>query len=290
MKTLLLSTAIAAFTALPAVAAGPADMFRSEAEPAEIRLSDFLGMRIYQSETEVLRDAIDGVQDGWRDIGEVNDVLLSRDGRVEAVLADIGGFLGIGENQIAVEMDALKFVRDDAGSDGAPRYFLVLNAPADALKGAPVYEHANRLENEMGEAKAETAPLQPGTEVPASDAAAAEQPSGADSPEPGALSTVTDPEEPAPQPGGEVTAEALTGANVYDAEEVWIGEVSDLVLDNGGQVRAVIVDVGGFLGIGKKPVALQLADLDILQEDTGLRVTSGLSKSEIEGLPPHEPE
>lgn len=41
-------------------------------------------------------------------IGDVNDLLLSKDGQVSAVLVGVGGFLGIGEKTVAIPFDALK--------------------------------------------------------------------------------------------------------------------------------------------------------------------------------------
>ncbi len=43
------------------------------------------------------------------DIGEITDVLVSEDGKVIAVLVGVGGFLGIGEKDVAVSMSALEF-------------------------------------------------------------------------------------------------------------------------------------------------------------------------------------
>ncbi|MBO0661878.1 PRC-barrel domain-containing protein [Jiella sp. CQZ9-1] len=42
-------------------------------------------------------------------IGEITDVLVSKDGKVMAVLVGVGGFLGIGEKDVAVSMTALEF-------------------------------------------------------------------------------------------------------------------------------------------------------------------------------------
>lgn len=62
-----------------------------------------------------------------------------------------------------------------------------------------------------------------------------------------------------------IKAEELTGARVYDANDEWIGEIHDVVVTEDGKTFAVI-DVGGFLGIGEKPVALGLDELLISHE------------------------
>ena len=59
-----------------------------------------------------------------------------------------------------------------------------------------------------------------------------------------------------------LTSDKLTGAAVYDANDEEIGNVDTLILSAEGQVTRAVIDVGGFLGIGEKPVALDLADIE----------------------------
>jgi hypothetical protein len=58
------------------------------------RVSDFQGKAVYGTDGE--------------SIGEINDVLVSQDGSVNAVIIGVGGFLGIGEKDVAVDMTALE--------------------------------------------------------------------------------------------------------------------------------------------------------------------------------------
>src|SRR6201982_1357170 len=44
--------------------------------------------------------------------------------------------------------------------------------------------------------------------------------------------------------------------NVYDPQQQKIGEITDLLVSQSGQVEAAIVGVGGFLGAGEKDVAV----------------------------------
>ena len=75
------------------------------------------GQRVYAAEVAVDADEYAGVQDGWNDIGEINDVILTRDGKVHAALVDIGGFLGLGERQVALGMENIRFVSDSATAE-----------------------------------------------------------------------------------------------------------------------------------------------------------------------------
>jgi sporulation protein YlmC with PRC-barrel domain len=71
------------------------------------------------------------------------------------------------------------------------------------------------------------------------------------------------------QQPGEIVAEDIIGTNVRNAQNESIGSVSDLVLDTNGQVKAVLVSVGGFLGIGDKKVAVSWNQLQVRAADSG---------------------
>src|SRR5262249_23241154 len=50
-------------------------------------------------------------------------------------------------------------------------------------------------------------------------------------------------------------------ANVYDNSENKIGNVTDLVMDNEGNIMTAVIGVGGVLGAGQKDVAVPFKDL-----------------------------
>jgi hypothetical protein len=66
-------------------------------------------------------------------IGDVNDVILTREGAVEGVVVGVGGFLGIGEKDVAIKMDRIKLTETDNGVQ------LVLEATKDELAAAPEF-------------------------------------------------------------------------------------------------------------------------------------------------------
>ena len=59
----------------------------------------------------------------------------------------------------------------------------------------------------------------------------------------------------------EFRASKMLGSAVYDMQNRDIGKVSDLILNKDGKVDAVVVDVGTFLGMGGKRVAVPLSDI-----------------------------
>ena len=60
---------------------------------------------------------------------------------------------------------------------------------------------------------------------------------------------------------GGVSADALIGAEVMDPSGNEIGEVQDLIIGNDNKIEKAIVEVGGFLGVGSKTVAVEIAQL-----------------------------
>ncbi|MBY6056150.1 PRC-barrel domain-containing protein [Leisingera daeponensis] len=141
----------------------------------------------------------------------------------------------------------------------------------------------------MGEAKAESTPVQPGTEQPTDNAESALN--GGTASEGGLSALVPDADRIAMEPLGmnEVTADALTGAPAYDSKDEHIGELSQVVVNTNGGVEAVIIDVGGFLGMGEKPVELAMGDIEIVEVENDLRVITHLTREQLEALPDYQP-
>lgn len=87
----------------------------------------------------------------------------------------------------------------------------------------------------------------------------------------------------------ERTAERLIGADVYDAAGDRVGSVSDLVI-NGEDIEGLLVDVGGFLGLGAHTVNLPIerAEIGWKPSDDDVRVQVALTRAELEAMPEHE--
>jgi hypothetical protein len=79
-------------------------------------------------------------------IGDVTDVLVSDDGRVTAVMVGVGGFLGIGEKDVALSFNAIKrTVKDNKTT-------LTLGTTKDALKAAQGFKYDRNTTTWMPEA------------------------------------------------------------------------------------------------------------------------------------------
>jgi hypothetical protein len=89
----------------------------------------------------------------------------------------------------------------------------------------------------------------------------------------------------------ELTADALASATVYDRFGDRVSGISDVVLsDAGTDVEAVLLDVGGFLGLFTRTVRVDIDQLEIQSdpEQRDLRVYLNMTREELENLPEHE--
>jgi sporulation protein YlmC with PRC-barrel domain len=126
MRTIISATvfamgiSVAAWAQQPAPAAsGPAKIFTTL--PAGTTVTNFYKQNVY--------DPSDSK------IGDVDDMLIDKDGRVTALIIGVGGFLGMGEKNVAIPFS------DVRASEKNNKWYLVLNTTKDALKGAPGFTY-----------------------------------------------------------------------------------------------------------------------------------------------------
>jgi sporulation protein YlmC with PRC-barrel domain len=68
-------------------------------------------------------------------IGKIDDVLVSNNGQVNALMVGVGGFLGAGEKDVAVPFDAVKQTTKNN------KMYLTIDTTKDALKSAPSFKY-----------------------------------------------------------------------------------------------------------------------------------------------------
>ena len=66
-------------------------------------------------------------------VGDVNDLLVDKDGRIGAAIVGVGGFLGAGEKNVAVPFNALKLTEKNG------KRYLVMDTTKEALNNASGY-------------------------------------------------------------------------------------------------------------------------------------------------------
>ncbi len=77
-----------------------------------------------------------------RGIGEIDDLLIDRSGRIAAVVIDVGGFLGVTGRRIAVPMGALEFQKPTTPGAEPTSLKVVFRTDKAALEKAPAFESA----------------------------------------------------------------------------------------------------------------------------------------------------
>lgn len=82
----------------------------------------------------------------------------------------------------------------------------------------------------------------------------------------------------------ELRASKVIGSSVYDRNNEKIGSVQDIILGTGGKVDSVVVDVGTFLGMGGKNVAVKM---DQMKTDHD-RLTLDMSKDQLKRAPNYQ--
>jgi sporulation protein YlmC with PRC-barrel domain len=81
---------------------GSQGQFMTQMQPNQVMASDLIGTRVVSANNE--------------SIGDINDVIVDRNGQVMAVVVGVGGFLGIGEKDVAVPFNSLEFASNQQAS------------------------------------------------------------------------------------------------------------------------------------------------------------------------------
>jgi sporulation protein YlmC with PRC-barrel domain len=96
-----------------------------------------------------------GTGDNAQNIGNVNDILIDSKGMAKSIVVGVGGFLGIGEKNVAIDFPKLSWV--EANGDR----WLITGASKEQLEAAPAFD---------------TSPYQPAPAPPAASGGATTTP------------------------------------------------------------------------------------------------------------------
>ncbi|MFE3836281.1 PRC-barrel domain-containing protein [Pseudogemmobacter sonorensis] len=88
-----------------------------------------------------------------------------------------------------------------------------------------------------------------------------------------------------------ITATDLIGATLYDATGASLGSVSDIELGADDSLSGLVVDIGGFLGIGTHTVSLGTESLAVFREadGNGLVAATSLDEDTLKAMPEYVP-
>jgi hypothetical protein len=82
---------------------------------------------------------------------------------------------------------------------------------------------------------------------------------------------------------------SILGRQVRSKADEKIGRIVDVIVDRSGQVRAAVIDFGGFLGIGNRKIAVDWDALDFTANDDKREiVTLGLTRDQLKAAPEYK--
>ena len=380
IRTLLATTAIATLVASGAIAqtTTPTD---SAATPGTEQTEMTIRAEGHLASNVIGESVYNGTGEEADNIGQVTDLVITPDGNVEAIVVGVGGFLGIGQKEVALEYDLAEWSEQQDGER-----WLIVETTREALEAqeefdrsayrpmpadAQVSETQPATEEDLANAPADQEGADAGGETAMAPADETESPAAGDgAADSGGLAAVPtddgtagddagqgtaaiqpDAESadqtaqtglPDEQPGDQRTAaqtdqqddvagdqqaaqadrqgedgttaetdqtltgavdpsqlqqaqpdqiraENLTGTAVYGSNEERLGEIGDVILTPEGDVDAVTVDVGGFLGIGEKEVAVGMDNLAFMTDEGGdFYLFTDFTQEQLEAAPEYD--
>jgi len=256
------STDATAPTAPADTAQTPVDLNAAPAEP--VRRADG------NLATNIIGETVyNGTGDDAQNIGSVNDIVLTSEGKAQSLVIGVGGFLGLGAKNVAYDFGKAQWAEKNG------ERWLVAQTTKEELQALPDFNRkaydpapATTASNEPAvptpavAPTTDTAPMDKTAEAPSASTPDATAP---DQTQTAAIdkSTLTE------MPVNEIRADDLKGTTVYGANDAKVGEIGDVVLTPDNKTDAVIVDVGGFLGIGEKEVAVGMDNLKLMTDKDG---------------------
>jgi sporulation protein YlmC with PRC-barrel domain len=110
----------------PAATTAPAgDLKFYTHQASEMRASKLIGTKVRNNANE--------------NIGDINELVIDKDGKVAAVVIGVGGFLGIGEREVALDFKSLNIKYDPNAMTESGATIITVNATKDSLKSAPAW-------------------------------------------------------------------------------------------------------------------------------------------------------
>jgi sporulation protein YlmC with PRC-barrel domain len=205
------------------------------------------------------KDVIDA---NGKTVGEIESVIVTPKGKVSSVVLDVSGWLE-SEKRVSVPWQDLK-----ADADGNIHSSLT----KESARAAADYKYSTdvnrgKVLNESGQVYAANGTQEPTT---------------------AGMTTTNDTSNATQNVDGSLNASKVVGLSVVNNANDSIGKISEVLLDNSGKVSGVVVDVGGFLGIGTHPVKLGWNQIKIQNNDGSMEGVVNLNKDALKQMPEYK--
>lgn len=109
-------------TTMPSTTTASGAGYLTQQAPDQISANTYIGQKLYNANND--------------NVGSINDLIMKKDGGIVAAIVGVGGFLGIGEKNVAVPMENIAVSQNPEGSDMK----LTTTETAESLKAAPEFK------------------------------------------------------------------------------------------------------------------------------------------------------
>ncbi len=244
----------------------PAPAANAPATNAEVDANAKVGVSAVDAGKLIGEDVVDAKGDT---VGEIESVIVDTNGKVTSVVLDVSGWLEA-EKRISVPWSDLK-----SDADGNIQSSMTKeNAQAAADYSYSDDVNRGKVLNESGQVYADN-----GTQQPATGAATTTESSM------NASRTV---DIPAQNADGSFNASKVVGVNVVNNANEGIGEIGEVLIDKSGKASGVVIDVGGFLGLGSHPVKLGWDQVKLVTQDGELKAMVDMDKDALKKMPAYD--
>jgi sporulation protein YlmC with PRC-barrel domain len=214
--------------------------------------------------------------DRGEELGEVDDLIMSRNGKIKKVVLSVGGFLGIGDRLVAVQFRSLRI--NEKGE-------IIYNVTKEQLEKHPEFNYRKEglYGNYFPPYPTYRFPYNPGYYYPQNPPYPPYPPYGKPCgrfPEKRHKGWYYYPWtwEYFPE---RLQISAILNRNVLNDKGEIVGDLDDLIISPKEKVEQIILSVGGFLGIEAKLVAMPFTPLRV----TDMGIVYDVTKQELENRP-----
>jgi sporulation protein YlmC with PRC-barrel domain len=150
IRTLLATTAVAAFMATGGMTVGAMAQTTTDTAPAakpaepanppgmksadEVKAKDEAQAGGHIASTLMGASVYNSTEDNADTIGKVDDLVIDKDGKIVSVVVGVGGFLGIGSKDVAIDYSQVKW------EQGKGNWWIIVPTTTDQLKALPDFD------------------------------------------------------------------------------------------------------------------------------------------------------
>jgi sporulation protein YlmC with PRC-barrel domain len=203
-------------------------------------------------------------------VGSIESVIVDTSGKVTSVVLNVGGWLST-DKRIFVAWKDLQ-----SSPDGK----ITSTLTKDQAQAAADYKY--KKDQDRGKVTTTAGAVYNSDATTAAGAPTTAQPTANGNTSQSASLTMGTPVRNA---DGSLNASQVIGTKVVNDQDESIGKIGEIVLGSNGKPSGVVVDVGGFLGIGTHPVLLGWKQISLVDNDGSTQAVVKASKDELKQMP-----